>query len=497
MRKLYNNRIPFLQIALILIAAIFIFSCENPGNFQRTNPSDPGSLDFVPQVGALEKVEPRTINRNIIELVWPQVYEVSRYKIYRQSKSSSEFTLIHETDDFRDTTYVDQVPDLDHYLYKVEAIAKNSSILPMESNWVISNFVNGPELTSDEFTIRFSDSETFSMKLSESEILIHHIQSSDETPIFSVLNLESGFWEIKEFDDLASNNEYVHASDIYSVNNSQFLVIEDMRYDQTHLGFVCTVASNECAVVGDTLPPESSGFGQSKFAKLQDNSILITLSMRGTATRNPAYIFNPSSNILSETTPPLDGLVPITLSTLDNGNVLGCRLINGDPDITNCQIYNVQTETWHYVSSPPLSGNDLRGGGFNSLTLIDGSVFFLDGYESKAAQAQIYDPATDSWEIIPPNEYSTHRISYDDFVDPIHQLSDGTVMVITEINSKYPYRYYLEVFNLNTFKWVHTFELPAYVERVYSMIEIDTDTYLITFRDEDWGKPRSAIFYAN
>ncbi|MEQ8524221.1 hypothetical protein [Gracilimonas sp.] len=477
----------------LLLSMVFWTGCELPADFDRKNPNDAGSINYLPSNEGLQRVEHVVIDRNIVQLTWPQIFGVTRYEIRRKKSTSSQYNLIHETESFKDTAWTDQVLEADVYQYRVDAIARSDSSLKLESELVLSGFVNNLDLKFDKsggFAVR---SSAFGMSISEKEFLLYHPQNFSRKPVFSLLDLESGTWELKEFENLTAIRNISHQSDISPVGNNAFFSVNRFNQEQNFIGILCEIHKGICTEIGQELVDATKNLEMARFAQLQNGKLLFTVRTKFSPLRNAAYILDPKTRAITGINPPLDDMVPFTLNTLKNGNVIGCL------KTTQCQVYDAEQQNWSYVAPSPFLREEHA---FNSLTLSNGSVAFLDGFDNEDARVQLYFPDSDSWEELPRTKYPTHDIHYNRFVHPIQQPGENQLMVLTEMNEvRYrSFEYSLEIYDFEKESWSKVFRLPDYVEYIYNLIEIEPGAYLITYDtgnygEEEYGSPKSALFY--
>lgn len=486
------------SMCIILAIQILMVGCENPNSFERMNTNDPQSNAFVPKVSESEGLEVSVIDLNQIRLQWPQIYEMDHYIVSRKSGDASGFKELYQTSDFRDTSFVDRVPESGDYYYQVKMVAKNGSSLTLESERTLSNFLAGPELQFDPETLRMSGGITFAMNLSQDEVLIHHYQPFRETPLFSKLNTELNEWTMTEFNNLVSGRDYVHGFDFFYAGQSKLLVVNRFFYDQDFLAYSCDIDSRNCVRVGEGLLEAGTQIRNPEFSLLNNGKVVVTVyTDRTYENKNLTFTFDPSTNNVEEVAAPLDGQLFTSMSRLEDGGVMGCSW-NHNSDSIDCQISDEQFQRWQYVSSPLFDDEGYLGYGSASLVLSNGDIAFLFN-EGEELRVRVYSYTEDTWSTLPATNYSSPFNTHNLFTNPLHQTSDDRLMIFHNSHQpedRWDPQIAVELFSFDSMEWTDTYILPDYVEHVHNFVEIGTDVFLVTYSDGQYGIPRVAYLHA-
>ena len=482
----------------VLLGAIVMSGCENPSGFDRNNRDDPQSKDFIPKISESAGLEVTVTGLNEIRLQWPEIFEIDHYAVSRSFGDTSGFKKIYKTGDFRDTSFVDRVPESGDYYYQVEMVAKNGSILTLESDRTLSNFVAGPELQFDPESQRLLGGRTFAMNLSESEILIHHYKPLDESPLFSKLNTDTDEWVMTAFDNLVSSRDHVHGFDFFYAGHSKLLVVNRFFTHQDFLAYSCDINSMNCVRVGEGMLEPGTQIRGPTFSLLDSGKVLVHVyTDRRYKNKNLTFSFDPSTNLVEEVSAPRDNQHFSTMSTFNEGGIIGCgfsRIVDG----VGCQITEEGFQDWRYVSTPNIGDEDYIRVGSHSLPLNNGDIAFLYD-KNEALRVYLYSRSTDKWTELQElgKPASTNHVNL--FTNSLFQVSDGNLMLFHKPHKpsdRWDLQFAVELFSFDRMEWTETYILPDYIEGVHNFVEIGPDLYLVTYADEEYGIPRVGYFHA-
>lgn len=486
---------------MFLIGIIFL-GCEYPGDLVRNNPSDPESERFVPYAETPGSVDGHAADLNEIHLNWPLYYGVEKYRIFRKRDGENDFAFIQEIDDFRDTTFVDEVLFSDSYYYRVEAIGKNGSLESIESGRILSNFAEKSAFSVPEI---LSNDPSFVFKTKNNSVLIHIQKQYSNDPMFIQFDLNSNSWNIVNFDhykELALPRRRLHSHHFLTINDSKFLIFHIFNESdsgwgpwQDFLGIVCDISDKSCTPVGENILQQGHRYVDVAFGRITETKILIT------AWRF-AYLLNLEDYSLTEVPLPLNEKQPSNLASLPNGDIFACGSMrfNAHPNREACQIFDAQEHSWRLTSKVPIPQNILF-----SETLDGGSVFTIT--ESDDKEAMIYNPDTDIWSVTTESKFATGRnfhkfrgIDLYSFKTPILKLANGNLVRYTsypEFNAGLAGRHFLEEYDPNINLWVNFYELPDKILYIQSITMLDSNRALIIYRTGvDYHKLiHSAVIY--
>tara|TARA_R110002096_G_scaffold52042_6_gene135761 strand:- start:3276 stop:4763 length:1488 start_codon:yes stop_codon:yes gene_type:complete len=491
----FKNALLYTSFFLILL-----INCKSPTSNEiiRINPNDPFSQNFDPKLAFNSTFEVSALDLNTIKVSWPQVIGIKKYELFRKTPYQSSFNLIYEESNDADTTYIDTVPETGNYSYKINYISHNADTLSFISNTILSSWIEGPKFSLDVNEIRISPSQSFSMKTGENSAMIHYLRPNSQTPILTKLNLENNEWNIIAYGDLGATEDWVRSDDFYRIDNNRFIIIKKFTRQQSNLGYVCEISPNSCSKIGTNTLHEDANFRYISFTNLNDGRILFTGGeVTWTLLNSFAFIFDPESNSVVKISSPLNKMIPETLTSLKNGNVLGCQLgieIDSSPV---CQIYNIQTDKWSSTSSIPEPFFEM-----NSILLDEQRVLFISGgnISTPKYNAWIYDSELNTWEPTNSPTFSTQRINFSSFTNSLERTEKGNIVAITHSNDEQNQygkaNYFLEEYSPESNTWINIYMLPDYVKSIFNFIKIDSGKYLITYNKGQYpAEPYTAVIY--
>lgn len=476
---------------------------DSPTRIERKNQLDPGSDNYNPNLLKSKVDDPKISldDLNQFSISWPYLAISEKYVIKRKNFSESEYTLLEEITDISDTSYVDKVFEYDSYSYQINYYYEGEKFLSLETDSLLSNWVEGPILNLNSKIIS-NRSLSFTMKLDDGKALIHHLDVSDlKSPIISILNLNNFTWNTLNYSKLSSQVGRLNQQDFIPIGNSHFLALGNFfRNEQNFLGFICSVEETICSSFGMHLFSESWDIFLNSHTLLRNNKIIFL----GRAKNEPndksyAYIFDTLNQQLDTIAIPASGPLNIsTLTELNSGNILHCQNGKEWGAHSNCQIYDIETNIW--VSITRYTIQILYP---NSILMNDNRVFLfgLTSSEADKAKAQIFSPKNNSWSTTPPTSFSNQILSTNPVptANPLLKSANGNILVLTHTKNYFDIiNYYLEEYNPDTNSWIKIYKLPSNVRFINSITELETGKYLIVYNEDTWkGNPKSAIFYWN
>ncbi len=467
---------------LLLAFILFQFCNSPPAGFERNNPYDfeSESLDLSLLSDLDFKVQ--VVDFNSVNISWPYIPELKELQLLRVSYTNEEQEIIFENTIDTDTTFTDSIQNSGNYFYRLNFITSKDDQISFESDTILSNWIEGPVLEYNDDEYRISGSQTFAMRTEDNKALIQFNESFNYSPILTEIDLENEVWEIKPFiNNLGSSHDFIRSNHFHKLNNDQFLVIAKFFRNQSFLGYTCNVNSENCTEIGPGNLSNNANLTNTSFSTLNDGRVIFT-GWRGSSF---ARIFNPSDNSVTNISSPRDNKIISTLTTLENGNVIGCESNQGEEVGNTCQIFNVSTGIWSYINPHPLNQYEI-----NSILMKDGKVFFIDRWDGSTNQAQIYDPIANNWFLTSNTKFSTNRFFYYSFIRPFQILESGKISVITNQQTNLK----IEIYDSNSDSWIKTYHLPDHVSVLYNMIELTSDKFLVTYAAEEFPLvPKSAM----
>ncbi len=141
------------------------------------------------------------------------------------------------------------------------------------------------------------------------------------------------------------------------------------------------------------------------------------------AAANNAEIYDPHSGTFTPTGPYVDlsDAYGITVTLLTNGKVLvnGCSNANGQCSVGVTQLFDPQSGTFGVTG--PMMLKSFPDYGYTAALLTDGRVLFLGSGDFGFADAEVYDPAAETFASI------GGAVSQE--IAPAARLTDGTVLI--------------------------------------------------------------------
>tara|TARA_R110000868_G_scaffold408293_7_gene691114 strand:+ start:74280 stop:75785 length:1506 start_codon:yes stop_codon:yes gene_type:complete len=494
-----------IKISLLILLWASTGNCRNPTSetFQRNSPSDPGSQNFDPSLQLSSDLKVQLQELNMFRVSWPPIFGVEKYQLLRNEYESNNFELLWETNTYSDTTYIDALSVSGSYSYLIKYISTDDDTLSLQSDYLLSNWIEGPDLSfnTDENSIYLGLS--YAMKTGVQSALVHFLSSDSNAPIFSKIDLITNNWEIIQFDNLITSSDIPRTNDFVLVNDSKFLIVNKFQSTQNYLGYLCTIENATCSQFGNTSFDNNDTIRRTASTLLPDGRIILIGGETVVSRKmNFAFIFDPTDDSVIKISPPKNTMVPNTLSLLKDGNVIAC---SGSPEIgalPSCQNYNLITNSWSNSNSIPEPFYNM-----SSSILNDDRILFLDDnfYRDDGNNVWILNSELNSWVKAAPTNFGTEYIFHGEFVNSLQKTPNGDIVTLTEIpfnNDLYRFsEIAVEVFNPDLNEWGKIYFLPKHVKFIYNFIKLDQNRFLITYSSRGFPHssesymPKSAIIY--